>query len=83
MEKIRLDIGGPKGNAFYILGLVKGLAEDKEIANEIRTKMMGADYNWLLKIFKEHFPFVELYSHSKLNSVDEDLYVVSNDVVEL
>lgn len=84
MRKVRLDIGGPKGNAFYILGLVKNLAGDKETADKIREEMQSADYNHLLGIFTEHFPFVELYSHTDLgDSVDNDLYVVDNERVEL
>ena len=85
MNSIRLDIGGPKGNAFYILGLVKGLADDKETADWIRKEMQSGDYNNLLETFIEAFPFVELYSYNELNGVDDDLYTVldDNDNIEL
>jgi hypothetical protein len=83
----RLDIGGEKGNAFYILGLVGALLgdDDKDIVKEIREKMKSGDYNNLLKVFKEHFPMVELYSHNKLSNVDKNLYTFDEhpDVMEL
>lgn len=84
MRKVRLDIGGPKGNAFYILGLVKDLAGDREIAEKIRNEMMEGDYNHLLRTFTEAFPIVELYSHNDLgDSVDDDLYLIDNERIEL
>ena len=84
MRKVRLDIGGPKGNAFYILSLVNGLSGERENAEKIREEMRDGDYNHLLRTFTEAFPIVELYSHTFLgDSVDKDLYVVDNGIVEL
>ena len=84
VSKVRLNIGGPKGNAFYILGLVKDLTGgDNVFRNKILKEMKSGDYNHLLKTFTEAFPTVELYSHHILSGVDKDLYVISNDVFEL
>jgi len=95
--KLRLDIGGPKGNAFYILSLVdtlgKHLGMTSEERNAIKDKMSGKvaaavgfkhDYNNLIREFSKAFPFVELYADRKLNSIDSDLYEIkSNEVIEL
>jgi len=84
MKEIRLDIGGPKGNAYYILGTVSNLIADKRHADEIRQEMMSGDYNNLLRVFKEHFSNVTLYSHDELSGVDKDLYEITDpDTIEL
>jgi len=83
-RKVRLNIGGPKGNAYYILGLVKQLEQDEEKADKLIRKMTSQDYNNLLRTFTEAFPIVELYAvHDLGDTVDEDLYVVDMDVIEL
>jgi len=73
---MRLNIGGPKGNAFYILGLVSHLEPDKDEVKKIRAEMQSSDYNNLLKVFKKYFPDVELYSTDELSGVDDDLYEI-------
>jgi len=87
MNKIRLDIGGPKGNAWYIMGTVKGLCrqlgKDSKDAAEITSLMRGDsfkqlggqenDYEALLRVYLREFPFVELYSTVELG-LPEDLY---------
>jgi len=92
MNKIRLDIGGPKGNAWYIMGTVAGLcrqmgldADDaKDITSEMRGDSFvrlggkGNDYEGLLRVYLKHFPFVELYSTIDLG-VPKDLYVFDED----
>lgn len=83
-KTIRLDIGGPKGNAYYIMGTVKALAEatDKD-ATAIICKMKEGSYDDLLRVYLKHFPFVRLYARHELESVNPDLYEVIDDVVEL
>lgn len=88
MNKIRLDIGGPKGNAWYIMGTVSGLcrqmgktdADAKDICALMRgdafvllNKGSGNDYEGLLRAYLREFPFVELYSTVELG-LPEDLY---------
>jgi len=76
MQKtLRLDIGGPKGNAFYILGMV-GKLTSKELATKIREEMKTGDYNNLLTVFKKHFPGILLYSSYRLAGVDKKLYKI-------
>ena len=83
-KKIRLDIGGPKGNAFYILGLVKGLTGgDKELTESITNEMKSSNYDNLLRTFKKHFPMVEFYSTIEIPTIDSELYVVDDENIEL
>jgi len=84
MKDIRLNIGGPKGNAFYILGTVSSLIDDEELAKAIRDEMKESDYNHLLRTYLRYFSMVRLYSESELNGVDDDLYeVTDSDIIEL
>ena len=93
MNKIRLDIGGPKGNAWYIMGTVKGLCRQMgqtagdaaDICAIMRgdafvqlNKGSGNDYEGLLRVYIEYFPFVELYSTIDLGLPD-DLYTFEED----
>ena len=89
MKTLRLNIGGEKGNAFYILGLVKHLGRkegmDEEELASLRDKMTGkswkklggvpTDYNHLVRTFSEAFPFVEIYAKHEF-PMDDDLYTI-------
>ena len=92
MNRIRLDIGGPKGNAWYIMGTVSGLcrsmgrpaADAKEICSIMRGDIAiamggkGNTYEGLLTVYLREFPFVELYSTNDLG-LPEDLYTFEED----
>jgi len=58
-----IDLTGPQGNAFYLLGQVKALAKATEKdAEDIRNRMTSGDYENLIKVFDEEFgDFVTLY----------------------
>ncbi len=58
-----IDLTGPEGNAFNLLGLAKNLAEQLgEDAEGIRNRMTSGDYENLVKVFDEEFgDFVTLY----------------------
>lgn len=63
---IEIDLTGPKGNAFYLLGQakqwLKQLSYNKEDIESIMTDMKSSDYDYLLEIFDKHFgSFVTLY----------------------
>ena len=84
---MQLDIGGPKGNAFYILGLASSLGRKMGMSDEecklLQDKMTGklwkelggrgTDYTHLVRVFKETFPFVTLYAFKDVG-IDEELY---------
>ena len=59
-----IDIRGPQGNAFALMGTAKSLARqlgyDKDEIDEIVNEMMQGDYEHLLDTFEKHFPVVEL-----------------------
>lgn len=94
MKKIRLNIGGEKGNAFYIMGTVEKLCrsegrdDPKATAKDICAKMRGDtfknlggsgnDYEGLLRTFINEFPYVELYSTYDLG-LPEDLCTIDED----
>jgi hypothetical protein len=88
MKTIRLDIGGPKGNAWYIMGTVSNLckltgqteADAKNICQGMRGDSFkklggkGNGYEELLRYYLQNFPFVELYSTVELVGLDPELY---------
>ena len=59
-----IDLKGPKGNAFALMGYAVDLLRQLDRRDEvhaIRTDMMSGDYNNLLRIFEENFSdYVEL-----------------------
>ena len=56
---IIIDLTGPDGNAFALIGLATRLAKqlgiDSHTINVIKTKMMSGDYEHLLKVFDKYF----------------------------
>jgi hypothetical protein len=92
MRKIRLDIGGPKGNAWYIMGTVGRLCQQMGLTSDdaeaITAKMRGDtfkklggdgnNYEELLRVYVKEFPFVELYSTYDIG-IDEELYTLDAD----
>lgn len=60
---IEIDLTGPNGNAFYLIGAAGNLAKQLELNGaEIRAEMMSGDYEHLVNTFDKHFgSFVTLY----------------------
>jgi len=58
-EAIIIDLTGPQGNAFFLLGTAKSLAKQlgytKEEIDELLDKMRSSDYENLLEVFDHHF----------------------------
>lgn len=58
-EKIVIDLDGPQGNAFFILGLAvkvgKSLGMSVEKIAEIQKEMKSSDYENLIKTFDKYF----------------------------
>jgi len=55
-KKPEIDLDGPQGNAFYLIGAAKNLAKQLDLdANSIQKEMMAGDYNHLLEAFNKHF----------------------------
>ena len=62
-EKLKIDLSGPDGNAFCLLGKVKQLCKiTGGNPKEIQERMMSGDYEQLLEVFEEEFgDLVDLY----------------------
>ena len=60
---ITIDLTGPQGNAFYLLGMAKKLANQLDIPAEfIMNEMKSGDYENLIKVFDHYFgSIVTLY----------------------
>lgn len=60
---IEIDLTGPDGNAFALLGYAKNFARQLDLDfNEIRKEMTSGDYENLLEVFDSYFgSFVTLY----------------------
>jgi hypothetical protein len=62
-SQIEIDITGPQGNAFYLLGLASILAKQLHFdSDKILTEMRSGDYENLLQVFDSYFgTIVTLY----------------------
>ena len=54
--KIVIDLTGPNGNAFYLLGCAKSFAKQMELDYEVISKeMTSSDYENLITVFDKYF----------------------------
>jgi hypothetical protein len=65
-EKPHIDLSGPQGNAFCLLGtarsLSKSLGKSLEDTDRIVKEMQSIDYENLIRVFDREFgDFVDLY----------------------
>ena len=62
-DRIEVDLTGPQGNAFYLLGLAKKLCKQLDIdGNLVLDEMRESDYENLIQVFDRYFgKFVTLY----------------------
>ena len=60
---IEIDLTGPDGNAFVLIGIAGKLANQLGLDKAaIQAEMMSGDYENLIKVFDKHFGhFVTLY----------------------
>ena len=63
---IEIDLTGPDGNVFYLIGkairLAKTLRMTRSEINEIKKEMMSGDYEYAINYFDSKFGhFVTLY----------------------
>jgi hypothetical protein len=58
-KQIVIDLTGPQGNAFYLLGAAKNFAKQlnysKEETEKLLSDMKSSDYENLLKVFDDNF----------------------------
>jgi len=56
---ITIDLTGPQGNAFYLLGTAKNLAKQLGLnGTEIMEEMRSGDYENLLEVFDKNFGMI-------------------------
>jgi hypothetical protein len=65
-KEIEIDLTGPQGNAFYLIGVANNLGKSmgmsKEKVNNLIKEMTSGDYENLVKVFDDAFgSFVILY----------------------
>ena len=62
-ERPKIDLTGPKGNAFYLLGYAESLSGQlNKDYKSISKRMKSGDYDNLVAVFEEEFgEFVTLY----------------------
>ena len=61
-KKQVIDLTGPQGNAFYILGTAMNLCKQLKLSSsrteEILDEMKSSDYENLIKVFDKYFGLV-------------------------
>lgn len=58
-REIVIDLTGPQGNAFFLLGMAQDLGKQlgygKEELEVLRARMTESDYENLIKVFDQNF----------------------------
>lgn len=53
---IEIDLQGPQGNAFFLMGLARGLSQRLGLDfNSIEKDMKSSDYEHLLQVMEQNF----------------------------
>lgn len=62
-SSIEIDLTGPEGNAYHLLGLASAFARNLNLdANKIKDEMVESDYENLIQVFDKYFgDYVILY----------------------
>ena len=62
-KEIVIDLTGPQGNVFFLIGTAKNLAKQLGLdASKIQKEMMSGDYENAVNVFDKNFGhFVTLY----------------------
>ena len=62
-NKLEIDLTGPEGNAFVLLGYAKKLSRELDLNHkQILDEMMEGNYENLIKVFDNYFgDYVDLY----------------------
>jgi hypothetical protein len=55
-KEIIIDLSGPDGNAFVLMGKARGYAKQLGLDGDlIKEEMMSGDYENLIRVFDRHF----------------------------
>lgn len=73
MKEIVVDLDGPEGNAYVLLGYANGYAKQLKLdSKKIHEEMTSGNYKNLLKVFQKYFPFVILETN-QTNLLEKDV----------
>lgn len=77
IRRPEIDLSGPDGNAFVLMGYVsnfgKQLGMTRAEISDITSRMMEGDYDNLIKIFDDEFgEYVDLVNYNPGNDENED-----------
>lgn len=54
--EIVIDLTGPEGNVFHLIGLASSLAKQMHLDHKrITQEMMSSDYEWAIQVFDYYF----------------------------
>ena len=72
-----IDVRGPDGNVFYLLAvgndIARQLGQTEEWKETIEAaKIMEANYETMLNIFRDFFPVITLIGYEEITNVQED-----------
>ena len=71
-SEIVIDLDGPDGNAFALIGaavrFAKQLCYEKVEIEKLKKEMMSGDYENLLKVFDSHFGQFVILERSAINA---------------
>lgn len=55
-DKLQIDLTGPQGNAYFLLGQASNLAKQLGLdGNKIQEEMKASDYENLIQVFDKYF----------------------------
>lgn len=64
-SRLQINLSGPQGNAFVLLGYAQQLIKDYNLdleSTKVYEEMTSGDYDKLLKVFRKYFEdYVDLY----------------------
>jgi hypothetical protein len=64
----QIDLSGPKGNAFFLIGQAKMWAKELDLdADAISKEMRSSDYENLISVFNKYFSNICELTNSPLN----------------
>ena len=70
-SKLHVDLDGPDGNAFAIIGLARNIARKSGLdADAIAQEMMGGDYTNVLRVFDRYFGSLVVFETEQEHSIE-------------
>ena len=58
-KKLTIDLTGPQGNAFYLLGTAMKLCKELDLDKEsVLSEMQSGDYEHLIQTFDKYFGMI-------------------------